>query len=186
MGAGALGLFGGLASTGLSMYGQLQQGKASMQAARYNAEQLRRQADYNNRLAEAEASNRERESSEAIRRARINNEATLSELRARLGASGVRLTTGTPLAVMGEAAGRLELSIADASRTAMMQAASMRAQGKMGLWQAEQAGTMALFEGRLAKQSSLLKAGATAFGGIGSAYGKFREGSYQGLFPRID
>lgn len=163
MGFGAIGLIGGLASTGLQMYGQNEQAKAAQQAAAYN-----------NQLALAEAKNRERETTQGIIRTRQNNAAGLSELRARLASSGVQTGTGTPLTVIGETAGRLELGIADAARAASMQAASLRAQGKMGLWEADQAA-----------RASRLSMAATGIQGLSAAFGKYSEGKNVGIYPRI-
>lgn len=160
---GLLGLFGSLASTGFSIFGQYQQAKAAEEAA-----------EYNNKLARAEAANLEAETAEQIKRRRIENRAGLADLRTRLASSGVVTTTGTPLLLQGEAAGRLELQIADAARSASMQAASLRAKGRMGLWEADQMNS--------ASRLSML---GTAIQGIGSAFGKYQSGSYLGIYPRV-
>lgn len=163
MGMGAIGLVGGLASTGLSIYGQHQQGKAAEAAAKYN-----------NTLAEREAANVEAQTSEGIKRQRQGNRSALAEIRARMATSGVQTTTGTPLVLMGETAGRMELSIADAARAANMQATSLRAQGQMGLYEAKQAASA----GKLAMLG-------TGISGLTKAFGQYQEGSYQGLNYRI-
>ena len=160
MGMGAIGLVGTLASTGLQMYGQNQAAKAQVQAAKYN-----------NKLAEAEARNREIETTVGIQRQRVNHRAALADLRNRAAFSGVQTTTGTPLLVAGEAAGRMEMQIQDASRSAAMQAASMRAQGQMGLWEAAQASS-----------ASKLNMLATGISGAANAFGQYRTGKYQGLY----
>lgn len=163
MGFGALGIIGTLASTGVAIYGQAQQAKAAQQAA-----------EYNNKLAEQEALNREAETREGTLRQRINNRADLATLRTRMAAGGSRLTTGTPLIVLGDAAGKLELGIQDASRASAMQAAALRAQGKMGLWEADQ-------QGSAAKLQML----GTGVSGITSAFGQYQEGKNLGIYPRI-
>jgi hypothetical protein len=160
---GAIGLIGTVASTGLQLYGMHQQGKAAEQAAKYN-----------NLLAQREADNRERQTSEGIKRQRQNNRAELAQMRVAAGASGVRTTTGTPLALLGEGAGRMEIQIADAARNAGIQADSIRAQGTMGLWQAKQQ--------QSANKIAMLGVGIQ---GLSSAFGKFQEGQYQGLNYRI-
>jgi hypothetical protein len=160
MGMGALGLIGSVASTGLQIYGMSQQAGAQKQAARYNA-----------LLMEREAANREAETSQAIVRRRQSNVSALSEIRAALAAAGTRTTTGSPLGLMGEAAGRMDLDIADAARAAAMQAASLRAKGAMGLWESKQAGRAA--------NIGMLGAGIS---GLSSAWGKYSDGRYQGLF----
>lgn len=163
MGLGAIGLIGSVASTGLAIYGQAQQAKAQEAAA-----------EYNNQLAQAEARNTEVESIEAIKRQRANNRSGMAEIRARLASSGLQADTGTPLSIVGEAAGRMEIDIADAARRAAMQAASLRAQGKMGLWEAEQASS-----------ASRLNMLATGIQGATSAFGMYQEQKYQGVNYRI-
>jgi hypothetical protein len=160
MGLGAIGLIGSVASTGLAIYGQAQQAKAQEAAA-----------EYNNQLALAEARNSEAETSEAIKRQRQNNRSGLAEIRARLASSGLQADTGTPLSIVGEAAGRMEVDIADAARRAAMQAASLRAQGKMGLWEADQASS-----------ASRLNMLATGIQGATSAFGMYQEQKYQGAY----
>lgn len=163
MGMGAIGIVGTLAATGLQMYGQHQQAKAAEAAA-----------EYNNDLAQAEAGNREAETREGISRERINNRADLASLRTRMAAQGRQVTTGTPLVLLGNAAGTLELGIQDAARASRMQADSMRAQGKMGLWEAEQ-------QGKAAKLAMI----GTGIQGITSAFGQYQEGKQLGMYPRI-
>jgi hypothetical protein len=163
MGMGALALIGTAVSTGVAIYGQQQQQQAVEQAA-----------EYNNDLAEKEALNKEAETREATRRQRINNRADLAAMRVGMTGQGRQLTTGTPLLLLGDAAGALDLGIADATRAATMQAASLRAQGKMGLWEADQAG-----------QASKLAMIGTGVSGLTRAYGQYQEGSELGMYPRI-
>ena len=163
MGLAAIGLIGSVASTGLAIYGQAQQAKAQEAAAKYN-----------NTLAQNEATNQELQTAEAIKRQRQNNRSALADIRTRLSASGVQADTGTPLTVLGEAAGRMEIDIADAARRSAMQAASLRAQGKMGLWEADQAAAAA--------RINML---ATGIKGATSAFGMYQEQKYQGINYRI-
>jgi hypothetical protein len=157
---GAIGMVGTLAATGLQMYGQHQAAKAQTEAAKYN-----------NQLAEDEARNREVETSAGIQRQRVQNRAALASLRNRAAFSGVQTTSGTPLILQGEAAGRFEMGIQDAARTAAMQAASLRAQGRMGLWEAAQASS-----------ASKINIAATGISGAADAFGQYRSGKYQGVF----
>lgn len=160
MGLGTIGLAGNLAATGLSIYGQAQQAKAVTTAAAYN-----------NQLAQREAHNQELQTTESIRRARINNASGLSELRARLATSGLQTTTGAPLAIQGEAASRLEIGIADAARSATIEASSMRAKGAMGLWEAKQAA-----------KGAKLGIFSTALTGLTSAADQYQQGKYTGIY----
>lgn len=163
MGMGAIGLVGAVASTGVQLYAQNQQAKAAQAAAKYNAT-----------LAEREAVNVERETAEGIKRQRMNNRAGLADLQNRMAGSGFQSSTGTPLRMTGEAAGRLEVGIADAARSASMQAASLRAKGKMGLWEADQF-----------TSSNRLSMIAGGIGGLASAFGKYQEGKFNGVNYRI-
>jgi len=157
---GAIGLVGSLAATGLSIYGQHQASKAQTAAAKYN-----------DQLAQSEAANREQETRVGIQRQRVSNREALAGLRTRMAASGVQTTTGTPLILAGESAGRLEIGIQDAARSAAMQANSLRAQGKMGLWEAAQA-----------KQAAKINMIATGIQGVSSAFGQYKQGSHQGIY----
>ncbi len=163
MGLGAVGLFGGLAATGLQLYGQHQQAKAEEQAA-----------EYNNGLARAEARNRELETAEGVSRQRQRNASALSQLSANLARSGVRAASGSALDIYAEAAGRLEIDIADAARASAMEAESLRAKGRMGLWEADRM-----------KAAARLGMFGTALQGVTSAFGQYREGSYHGVNYRI-
>ena len=113
-------------AAGASIYGQQQAASAASDAA-----------DYNDQLAQAEARNHQLETSEAIKRQRETNRQQLATLRNRLASSGVSASTGTPLAILGEGAGNFELAIQDAARQSAMEAAAIRAKGKMGLWDAK-------------------------------------------------
>ena len=114
-------------STAASIYGQQQQAKAQTKAAQYN-----------NALAHQEARNVEIQNVENLKRERIRQRKQLAEIRAQLAQSGTLTTEGTPLAILGESSANLNLGIQDAARAANMQAASLRAQGQMGLWEADQ------------------------------------------------
>jgi hypothetical protein len=182
MGLGAIGLIGTLANTGLQMYGQNQSAKAQMQAAKYNANAGRLSAEYNLKLAENEATNSENQTSEGVKRQRISNRSALADLRNRASSSGLQSTTGASLLVAGESAGRLEIGIQDAVRASAMQAASLRARGRMGLWEADVQGKMGLWEAAQAKSASRIAMLGTAIGGATSAFGQYRTGKYQGLY----
>ena len=157
-------LIGGALGAGASIYAQSQSAKAAQSAA-----------EYNNALAEQEARNKEAQTTEAIRRERAANEAKLGEIRARLAAgSGTVTTEGAPLMLLGESAGRMELGIADAARTASIQAAALRSQGAMGLWEADQASNAAIYG-----------MAATGLKAAGSIYSDYQRGEALGLYaPR--
>jgi hypothetical protein len=149
---GILGMIGGLLSTGLGIYSTQQQGKASLAAA-----------NYTNALAEREAKNYEAETAEQINRTRINNRRGLASLRTRLANSGTLTTSGSTAAILADAAGTLEIGIADAARAANLRASSIRQQGQMGIFNAKQqqkAANLSAFGQGLA---GLTKAAGTAY-----------------------
>lgn len=153
-----LGIIGGLASTGMSIYGQSQADKAQKQAAFYN-----------NKLAGIEAQNLQNETREQISRKRIENRAFLSQMKNKASASGLRTDTGANLLAAGEAAGRFDLEIADKARKATIQENSIRAKGKMGIW-----------ESKMQSQAAKGQMFATAIGGLGSAFSSFNRSKYEG------
>lgn len=72
-------------------------------------------AEYNAKVTENQAIQAEMEDREQSRRDRVMAHKILGESRAAIGASGVT-TAGSPLEVLGETAGMLELQAQDASR----------------------------------------------------------------------
>lgn len=160
MGMGAIGLVGGIASTGMQICGMHQQSKAITATAKYN-----------NQLAENESRNLQLETSEGIKRERINQRAYLADMRARMGGGGVQTDTGSAMALMGEAAGRLEVGVADAVRRSSMQSDSILQRGKMGIWDANQA--------KKANQLAMIGAGIK---GATSAFGQYQTGKHYGNF----
>jgi hypothetical protein len=114
-------------STGVTIYSQKQQAKAATQTAIYN-----------NQLAENEASNRELEAAEQIKRERVAKRRKLATLRNKLAGNGTLTTAGTPLAILAESNANAETGINDALRAANMDAASYYSAGQMELWSGKQ------------------------------------------------
>lgn len=123
---GAIGLIGGLLSTGLAISGAKAQDKMQRQVAKYNA-----------RLAEMEAHNRELETAESIRRQSINDRSARATLLTRAAASGSSTTSGSIPLIMGKAAAAQTLAINDAARAAAIQASALRQRGAMELWKSK-------------------------------------------------
>lgn len=119
-----------LAAAATSAYSGISQAQAAKAAG--NAQ---------NKAAEAEAKNQELQNAEAMKRERMKSARTLSTIRARLANTGSVTDQGTPLAILGENVGNIELSFQDAARSNAMQLASIRAQGSMAKWQGNQAYT---------------------------------------------
>ena len=134
------------AGTGIQMYSAKQQGEAAVTAAKYN-----------NQILKQAARNKELESQEAIKRQRENNRSVLSSMRAQLANSGFISDMGTPLLLQGETAGRMELAIQDAARSAGIEASNLRTRGALTLW-----------EGQQAKFASNLQATAIGIQGVGN------------------
>ena len=147
--------------TGVAVYSQNEQQKTTD-----------RLAAHNNQLAENEARNRELESQEAISRERKRKRAQMARIRNQLAAGGTLTTSGTPLAILGETSSRIELGIADAYRRSNMDAASLRARGQLGLWEADQAAT-----------GTKLAMAGTALKGLSSAASAYSDAAYQDSLP---
>lgn len=160
MGMGGMGMAGGLVGTGLQMYGQYQAGKQAKAAAAYN-----------NKLAQIEARNIENESMESTRRTRISQRGNLAKMRVAAANSGVQSNTGLPVQLISEAAGRMEIEVADAARKANMQAASVRDRGRM-----------AVFEAKQFAAGQKLNMLGTAISGAANFSGQAQTGKHYGVF----
>lgn len=107
--------------TGVSVYGQVQQAQTAKAMGQYNA-----------KLAEQQALQTEMDAAENIRRKRRENKRLLATQRSRYAAAGV-LEEGTPLELLAESAGNLEMETLDYDRQQRMAAAGLRAQGAADL-----------------------------------------------------
>jgi hypothetical protein len=128
-----------------------QQGKAAQANHNYNA-----------KLAEAQVEQGSMEARENVRRQSRNNESQLSAARARFANQGSIATKGAPLAMMGDIAGELELSVLDAYRGADANRSNLMMQAQME----RQRGKEAKRAGKLMAISSILSTGAQAAGNI--------------------
>lgn len=108
-GSGAM----GLASLGLSAASGLMQ----YQNSRASAEIASKTAEYNAKLQENATIQADMENREEARREKARGAKLLAAQRALIGGSGVT-TAGSPLEVLGETAGLIELGALDASRAA--------------------------------------------------------------------
>lgn len=127
-----------IAGAAVSAVGAIQQGEAANAAAKFEADQLRQQAERDRQIARQEAEDYSNQ--EARQRARF---------RALQAGSGTTLE-GTPLAVLGDLAEEAELQ---AQRTI--------ASGATAANRAEGSARLRLFEGRNAQQAGYLRAGST-------------------------
>ncbi len=159
------------ASTGISMYSQQEQAKTASAIADYNYDIERQNAEVQAKMAQQQALWRQQaaqvqyqldqnnaqymdqqaravqmQAEEKARRVREEGERTLAKQRAQYAASGV-VNEGTPLAVLSESAGLIELNAQDAiyegdvqSRDWLRKAEEARYQSKFSLFDQQAAG----------------------------------------------
>lgn len=142
-----------LASAGMAYYGQQQQAQAASRMAQYNyavqEQQMRMQAGMqkiaaeqqyaagmqNAKIMENEGLRVEQEARERARRMRTENERLAGAQRARFGKAGV-VMEGTPLAVMAESAGLMELAVSDELYKANNERSAFYRKAEVEKWQA--------------------------------------------------
>jgi hypothetical protein len=142
-----IGAIAAIAGTALSAYGTYQAGQAQKAMANYNA-----------RLANNEAIAREQATKAETERMRDENRRIRASQEAGYSASGAMASSGTPLLVMAEEAGKMEMDVMNMQRTGAMQAQASRAQAKLDK-----------YSGKMAARSANIGAGATLLTGTGSA-----------------
>lgn len=111
--------------TAVSAYGQYQQMSAQEDMAKYNAE-----------VAKTQAEQKRRETSEKVRRQRVENDRFKNQQRAAFAKSGIT-STGTPLAVMSQTAADLELAALDTAYAGESQAQALMQQSAVNRMQAD-------------------------------------------------
>ena len=121
-----------LAGGALGIVGAIQQ----QNQAEANAEMQAQQMEYNQRLEEREASRIEQETAENARRQREASEQLKSAQRALLGKSGAAMTSGSPLAILGQTAEDEERKIQDVHYAGYQAAQQSRNQAAMYRYQA--------------------------------------------------
>lgn len=189
-----------LASAGMAYYGQQQQARAAEEMAAYNyavqKQQMEMQAqmaamaaqqefqarEYNAKVMENEAIRVEAEAREKARRMRIENERLLGKQKAGYGASGVT-SEGSPLLVMSETAGALELALQDELYKADVEASGFRNKASMERF----AGQYALIDEHAARYNQAtagIRAGAILMEGQNTATA-LRTASYGSLLDGV-
>ena len=142
-----------LASAGMAYYGQQQQAQAADRMAQYNyavqkqqmemqarmqsiaADQQYQAGMQNAQIAQNDATRVEQEARERAKRMRAENERLMGEQRARFGKAGVT-SEGTPLAVMAESAGLMEMAVSDELYKADMERTAFNRKADVEKWQA--------------------------------------------------
>lgn len=137
---------------GVTIYGQQQQKEAAQQ-----------QADYNEKVAQNEATRANQEAAENARRVQKQKTRTIAALRASMAANGLAME-GTPLAILGDVAGDFEQEIADIGYGAANRRMALLSEAQLGQWQAK-------------SQKSALTTSqiATGISGIGQAVGGYQR-----------
>jgi len=148
-------LVGTAVSAGMSYYGYQQQAKTS-----------ERIADYNAKVAENQAIQQEMEANESIRRRRREQRGFKGRQRAKFAAAGVQYE-GTPLAVMAESAGLMELQNADFYRASQSRSSSLYSQASLTRQEGYARASAARMQGGI----SLLSGGI----GLASNYNTFKH-----------
>ena len=136
MGLETLFIAGSLVSTGLGIYGKAKEASAAKKVGNQNAAQVKETARQNQQLAEMEAKNVETENQQQILRKNEVGQSNLATMRAKMGSSGVSLSTGSNLELMGISAGRMAVEYADMSREASIKAARFRYDGAREVYEA--------------------------------------------------
>lgn len=149
----AVAVVASLASAGMAFYGQQQQAQAADRMAQYNyavqKQQMEMQARMqsiaadqqyqaqmqNAQIAQNDATRVEQEARERAKRMRAENERLLGEQRARFGKAGVT-SEGTPLAVMAESVGLMEMAVSDELYKADMERTAFLRKADVEKWQA--------------------------------------------------
>ena len=147
----AIGIVG--VGTGLSVYGQVQSGRSQKSAANYNAAVARQQADANDQAMES-ATTLSHEQSRKIK----------ASQRAGYAKAGADASAGTPLEVMVEQAGEIELDILTERHNQMRKSDAIRNQADM-----------TQFAGNQAATASYIGAGATLLQGAGKGYSLHKD-----------
>lgn len=146
------------AGTGVAVYGQAQQAKTAKAVGKYNAE-----------LAENQAAQVEMDAREALKRKRDQARQFAAIQRSRIAKAGVA-EEGTPLEILAETAGELELDALAFSRATGIQADSLRGDARLSRYMGANAASAA----KIGMGASLLS-GASQMAGMGYQYR--REGA---------
>ena len=142
------------------------QAKQQAKSAEENARLQQRQMEYNQRMEEREAAALEAENAENARRQRQEAERLRSAQLAALGKSGAAITSGSPLAILGQTAADEELKIQDARYAGARAAAAHRTKAADYGFGASIAAQNAL--AAKASKPSTMALGATILGEVGS------------------
>jgi hypothetical protein len=155
VGAGVL-----VAGTAVSAYGTYQAGQAQKAMGKYNAD-----------LAKNEAIAKEQQSRFESLQMQKDKERLTAAQRAGFAKGGSMITEGTPLLLMAEQAGTMELDILNNQRNRAMEAQALRSQAKLDIYagnQAARAANIAAF-GTVLSGAGSAGMGVASYNAAGSA-----------------
>lgn len=136
-----------IAGAAMSASSAIQQGKAAKAASEFQAGIMQQQADRERQEAAAKEDD-----------FRVDASRMMARRRALLGARGVEIGEGSPLAVTEDMAGEIEL-----------QALRIRNGGELNATRLTQQASLERFRGRVAQSESRMRAGSTLLQGFGQA-----------------
>ena len=151
-------------STAVGIHGQRQAAKAAEQAAEWNADQQRKQAAYEESVAQKN-----------MRRERENNKRELARRRASAARGGL-METGAVSDELIEASERHQVEIDDIWEKASTQAQTRRAQANMSIWEGQTTAAAA--------KTAMWGTGIGAVGSVASQAMKFGGGDITAGAPK--
>lgn len=151
-------------ATAVSVVATIASAAVSVSAQQQAASTTRKVAEFKAKTAENEALRVDMETREQMRRTREENKKLLARQRAKYAASGVT-TEGTPLEVMGETAGILELGLLDQARASRNEQQRLITQAGVNRFEGRQAQIAANYQ----TGGTLLSTTASVAGQIGTA-----------------
>lgn len=169
----AIGLAMSALSTGASMYGQMQQGKAAQAQANYQAAVLRN----NQQIAEYQAQDAEKRGKLAEQQHRLKVSQLAGRQRAVMAGNGVVVDQGSALDILGDTAELGELDALTIRSNSAREAYGFRVQG-MGF--ASDAG-LALARGASARSAGTTGAFTSLLSGAGSVAEKWSSFAKKGI-----
>ena len=163
-----VGVIVAVVGAGVSAYGMYQSGKSQEAMASANARSTEAMNNYNQKVAENEAIAKEQQSHAESLQMRKDKERLQASQRAGYSKSGAIMTEGTPLLVMAEQAGMMELDILNAQRNRALEASAIRSGARLSDFSSKSKAEMMRYSGSQAAKAATIGAGGTLLSGVGS------------------
>lgn len=157
-----------IASAAATGFGLIQEG----QIARAQGKAERQVADFNARQMEIEAQSRMESARLEEQRLARQRRAALGQAKAAYGKSGVAIEEGSPIEVLADMAYQFDIDRNLTLRSGMLERSHLRSQAALQRWQgqwAEKRGKQARTASFIQAGGSLLQAGSTLGGGLGTS-----------------